>query len=83
MSLASVIYYPGPYTVPYFYHAYDSFLPQPYNYYNYPFYQRSTWYSDINYCPLQPSYYDDDGNWVAPARICPPPQSEIHIHLDS
>lgn len=70
-TLAAVIYYPPNYYNNPFYNPYTV---TPYNPLYNPYYRRPIIVprsNDINSCPLQPSYYDANGNWVAPKRVCP------------
>lgn len=76
-AVASVVYYPPPYYNPYFTTPYSN----PY----YPYYRRPVVAApaptNINSCPLQPSYYDANGNWVAPQRVCPSTTPQVNIKI--
>lgn len=72
ISYGYVIYYPPAYYNPYMTHPY----------YHHNFYNTVSYPTDVNSCPLQGSYYDVNGNWVAPQRVCPSTTPQVNINVN-
>lgn len=69
----SIYYMPGynPYfRSPYIYPYYPPVMMPPMMPPMMPYYYPTN--QDLNTCPLTPSYYDANGNWIAATRVCPP-----------
>jgi hypothetical protein len=61
---------------------YNPYIANPYGYsYTQPRPVAVTPPTNINSCPLQASYYDANGNWVAAKRVCPSTTPQVNIHI--